>query len=301
MPLANQMHVDLLLSEISVKYRFADFIADRVFPTLPVKQETNLYRVYSRNIRIPETRRANKSASRQFEMEASTSSYQLERHSLHDVVSDEDVMNFDQADLRADVTEHLTDAILRRREKGVADLFTSTSWSLGVSLAAGGKFSDNTTTSNPILVADTAATTIISNAGLRPNFGILPRPGFIAAKNHVSVLDRTKYTSMEMSETMLAALFGLPELLVPIASQDTAAEGLTESISDIWPDVFFVGYKAARPSPLAPSAGYIFERTVPRVKRWREEQLNGEVIEVNMQFQPKIVASLAGYLIKDCV
>ncbi len=299
--LSSQLHVDTLLSEISVKYKFADFIADQVFPILPVKKESDLYRVYSRTIGIPETVRANKGMSRLFEMEASTSSYILQRHALHDVVTDEDETNFDMASLRADVTENLTDAILRRREKTVADLFTSTGWSLGVSLAAANAFSANTTVSNPILIYDTAATTLIANSGLAPNYSILPRPGFIAAKNHISVLDRTKYVSMEMTETMLAALFGIDQLLVPKASYNTAAEGVTESISDIWPDIAFIGYKPARPSRSAPSAGYIFERTMPRVKRWREEKLNGEVIEVNMQFSPQIVASLCGYLVKDCV
>lgn len=299
MPLKNQLHVDTLLSNISVKYKNQDYIADRVFPIMPVKKTSDLYRVYDRNFRIPETKRASKGEARQHIFEVSTAGYRLEHHALKDFVGDTEADNYDLADLRADVTEELTDVIMRRREKSVADLFTSTNWSLGVSLAAANAFSANTTVSNPVPLFDTGASTIIQNSGFPPNFIVLPRDGFVACKNHVSVLDRVKYTSADMTPQMLAALFEVPELLVPLASVDTAAPGVASSISPIFPDHAFLGYKPARPSPMQPSCGYIFEKTRSLVKRWRVEEREADCIEVNKQYQAKVVASLTGYLIKD--
>lgn len=299
MPSRNQIHVDTLLSQISVKYQNRMFIADQVFPVLPVKKTSDLYRVYDRNFRLPETKRANKAESREHNFEVSTASYNLEKHSLRDLVSDDDADNYDIADLRADTTEELTDKILLRREVHVASLFTSTSWSQNVSLTSAQQWSLDTVTSNPIPVMDTAAATVLEQSGFAHNFSIIPHRAMIAVKNHSSIIERIKYTSINITEQMLAGLLDTPNLLVPKAVIDSSAEGVAASIAPIWGDNAFVGYKSPRPSPLKPSAGYIFQKTRPMVKRWREEAREGEMIEVTQHYQAKVVASLAGYLIKD--
>lgn len=292
------IHVDKLLSNVSVKYKNEAYIADMVFPAVPVKKTSDLYRIYTRNFRIPETARANKAEARESDFDVTNSSYVLEKHALKGYVSDDDRDNFDVADLRADMTEDLTDKILRRKEKLVADLFTTTNWSLNVSLSAAQQF-NGTTTADPIAIFDTASTTVIQNSGFMPNFGILPRTGFVNAKNNAQVLDRIKYTSREVTQAMLASLFGLQELLVPNSSYDTSALGVASSISAIWDDNAFVGYKPSRPSPMAPSSGYHFVKKMNEVKRWRVEERESEAIEVNLHFVPKIVASLSGYLMRD--
>ena len=300
-PLANQIHVDSLLSNVSVKYKNSEYIAMSVFPEVAVKKTSDLYRIYDRNFRIPETKRANRGVAREHQFEVSSASYVLERHSLKDYVSDTDADNYDLADLRAETTEELSDVILRRLEKSVADLFTTTNWSLNVSLAAAGAFNANTTVSNPIPVFDTGATTVILNSGFKPNYGILPREAFVACKNHISVLDRTKYTSKEMDVNILASLFGLDELLVPLTSVDSSQYGSAASIAALYGDIAFLGYKPPSAGPLKPSAGYIFRKSLPMVKRWRVEERESDAIEVNMEYVAKVVASLAGYLIKDVI
>lgn len=301
MPLANQIHVDQLLSNVSLRYRNAELIGMSVFPEVQVKKSSDLYRVYDRNFRVPETKRANKGEAREHSFQVSSSSYVLENHALKDYISDDDQDNYDLADLRADTVEELTDVILRRMEKSVADLFTSTNWSLNASLASGARFSDNTTTSNPIPVFDTAQSVVVANSGMKPNFGIITRAGFVAVKNHVSVLDRVKYTSREMTPAMLAGLFDLGELLISNAQYDTSDEGRTSTMSDFWGNCAFVGYKPASAGPKQPSSGYIFRKASPMVRRWRVEERQAECIEVQMKYQAKVVASLSGYLITSIV
>lgn len=301
MPLRNQLHVDKLLSQISVKYRNTMFIADQVFPTLPVKKDSDLFRVYDRDFRLPETLRSNKGLANEHSFDVSNSSYILQQHSLKDYVSDRDAENYDIADLRADTTEELTDKILLRMEKSVADLFTSTSWSQNVSLAAAAQWSLNTTTSNPIIQMDSATTAVLQSAALEANYAVIPHSVLLAAKNHDSIIDRIKYTSADITPNMIAGLFDIPQLLVPKAVIDTSAKGLTPTVSFLWGDNVFVGYKPARPSPLRPSAGYTFKNAIPMTKRWRVEERQSEAIEVNIHYQPKVVASLAGYLLKDAL
>lgn len=296
--LANQVHVDSLLGNISVKYKPEGFIAMEVAPQVSVKKTSDLFRVYDRNFKIPETKRANRGESREHNFDVSTASYNLVRHSLKSFVSDTDADNYDLADLRAETTEELTEKIMLRHELDVAQLFTKTSWSLNVSLAAGATFADNTTTSNPIPVFQTGTSVVIANSGMKPNFGILPRDGYIAVVNHVSVLDRLKYTSAEVNEGKLAALFDLPKgLFVPTIAHDNTTS-LTASVVSIWDsENAFLGYKPDAPGPLKASSLYTFKKAMPLVKRWRAEERESEVIEVNMEYEARVVASLSGYLI----
>jgi hypothetical protein len=296
-PTLNQLHVDTLLGNVSVRYRNNEFVAKEIFPVIPVKKSSDLFRQYSREFRVPETIRAIGGISKEVSFEVSTSSYVLEWHALKDYVADRQAENYDLADLRVDTTENLTDIILRRMEKSVMDLFTKTGWSLNVSLAAANAFSANTTVSNPIPIFDTGASTVIANSGKKPNYGLMNRDTFVACKNHVSVLDRTKYVSAEMDVDMLAALFGLEKLHVSLASVDTAAPGQAASISALLGPNAFLGWKPANPGPLQPSAGYIFQNARPLVKRWRVEEREADCIEVNVEYQAKVVGSLCGYLI----
>lgn len=299
MPLKSQLHTPQLLNNVSVKYKSEGLVALDVFPKVSVAKDDDKYRIYDRNFRIPETKRAPKAAAREFGFDVSTASYALEQHALVDFVGDDEAQNYDMGGLQSDVVENLTDAINRKIEKSVSDLMVKANWSLNVSLAAGAQFNANTTTSDPVPVFDTAATSIIANSGMTPNFGLMKRAGVIACKNHVSILDRIKYTSAEVTPTMLAALFGLPELLVPTAVYDSADEGAAASIADIWGDIAFVGWKPGSPGLKMPSCGYTFMRDNQRVRTWREDQRKATAVEVEVIFQPKVVASLTGYLIGD--
>lgn len=301
MPLKSQLHVNQLLSNVSVKYQNAEYIWDKVFPQVPVMKDTDLYRVYDRNFKVPETKRTPKGVAREFQFEVSTASYALEQHALKDYVGVDEEDNYDQGSLKVDTTENLTDAIYRRIELSVASLFTTTNWSLNVSLAAANAWNANTTVSDPVPVVDTGTSTVIANSGKTPNFMVIPRDGFVAAKNHTSILDRVKYTSSELTQSMLAGLFGVNELHVSTAVQDTAAEGLASTISFMWGDVAFLGWKPASPGLKTPSCGYTFIKNAPRVRSWFDDERNADAIEVEVKFAPKVVASLTGYLIKDII
>lgn len=298
MPLKSSLHVNQLLSNVSVAYQNAEYIADKLFPTIPVVKDTDLYRVYDRNFKVPETKRAPKGVAKEFSFDFSTSSYALEQHAQKDYVGVDEEQQNDQGSLQVDTTEALTDVLLRRKELMMAALFTKTSWSLQVSLAAANAFNANTTVSDPVPIFDTGATTVISNSGKTPNFGYMPRPEFVAVKNHISVLDRVKYTSSEVSQAMIQALIGIGELHIPTAIQDTAAEGIAFSGSAFFANNCFIGWKPGNGGGIkTPSCGYTFQSSAPRVRSWFDNERSATAIEVEMKVQPKVVASLTGYLI----
>lgn len=297
----NQLHVNQLLSNVSVQYKNSDYKWDKLFPQVSVKKDSDLYRVYERNFRMPESNRSPGGVAREFTFDVSNSSYVLEQHALKDYVPVDDAENYDMGGLEVDTTEILTDAIYRRVEKSVADLFVAANWSLGVSLAAAAAWSQNTTVSDPVPVFDTAATTIIANSGQTPNCALMPRNVFTAVKNHISVLDRVKYTSSELGENMVAALIGAQELHVATAVQDTAAEGAAASVSNFYGNIAWLGYKAGSPGLKQASAGYVFMKDMPRVRSWFDNERNAMAIEVEVKYQAKVIASLTGYFINGAV
>jgi len=301
MPQKSQLHVNQLLSNVSVQYKNSEYIWDKVCPQVLVAKDSDLYRVYERNFKMPETKRAPKGVANEFSFDFSTSSYLLEQHALKDYIGVDEEQNNDIGSLQVDATENLTDAIYRKIELSVAKLFTTTSWSLNVSLAAANAFSQNTTVSDPVPIFDTGASTVIANTGKTPNFGILPRNAYIAVKNHVSVLDRVKYTSSEVSQAMVASLLGLSEMLVPTAVQDTALQGLTPSLSNFYGDIAFLGWKPPAAGIKQPSCAYTFISSMPRTRTWFDEERNANAVEVEVKYEAKVVASLTGYLIKAVV
>lgn len=302
-PLRSQLHVDQLLSNIAVKYENKNLIHDKVFPMVPVKKQTDLYRTYDRNWVIPPTGRAIGGLAREHVFGVGSSSYSLQKEALKSYVPDTAAENYDLTDLRADLTMDLVEKINMKKEQDCAALFTTTSWSLGASLAAADTWLTGTGT--PIPLFDTAAATVLGNSGAQPNYAIVPLDSYIALKNHTTVVDRVKYTSRELSPAIIGALIGVNELLVPNMYVDSGiygASAATGAVASLWKaDFAFLGTKPASPGFFALSSGYMFQRNKPLVRRWREEEREADAIEVDCEYQFKVVASLSGYYINNTI
>jgi hypothetical protein len=258
-PLRTQLHVDQLLSNVAVKYENKRFLHDQVFPMVPVKKTSDLYRTYTRQWSIPETNRAVGGLAREHQFEVGTTSYSLEKHALKSYVADTAAENYDITSLEVDTTTELVEKIMMRKEASCAALFTSTSWSLGASLGAGADAWD-TTTGAPINIFDTGTSVVVSNSGVKPNFAILPIEVYNTVKNHTTIVDRVKYTSRELSPAIIGGLLGVTDLLVPDIYYDSGVYGAsaaTGAIGSIWKrNMAFLGYKAPAAGMMQLSAGY---------------------------------------------
>jgi hypothetical protein len=301
MPLRSQVHVDELLSNVSIKHRNENYNAFNIFPEVAVKNSSDVYRVYNRDFRIPETKRASKAEAREHTFYVSTATYVCEEHGLKDHVGDSEARNYDVSDLRAETTMELTNKILLRLERTVARLFTTTAWSQSLSLAAAANWTD-TTTSNPISHFDTGSVQIVQNSGMFPNYLLFGHDSWNGFKNNANVLDRIKYTSKDVDQNIAAGLIGVKDVYMSYSVEDTAPQDATAtSISGLWADKAFLGYKPPSPGLLQPSTGYIFRVNVPMVKRWRVEERAAEAIEVNMEYSAKVISSFCGFLINNTV
>lgn len=305
---SSQIHRNKPLENLSVAYKPMGFIADLLAPKYMVQHESDTYYVYAKDtMSLPETIRADGAESNQATFNVTTSSYQLVEHALHDDVTDRQRANADTAiKPELDVTEDLTRKILIRREVELMRLIqTTTNWGNLTSLTSTFAWSANTTLSNPITVMDSVSTQILSQSGVVPNVVALAQASFLAAKEHVSVLDRIKYTSPDsVTPEMLARLWNVGTVLVSKAIRNTADEGMTETTtaqSFIMTDTAFVAYIEPTPKLKMVSALTTFwsnEGGSPYiVKKWREEKLSADRIECSAMYQAKCIASDAAALI----
>lgn len=308
MPLSKTIHRDKPLENISIAYKPSGLIEQEISPVVKVKKESDQYYVYSRqSLAVPETLRANGAESNKATFDVSTSSYRLDEHSLHDDVTDRDRENADDAiNLDVDTTEILTERILLRREVSCADmLFSTNNFSNSASLTSTMAWNQNTTLSNPITIVDSATAAIIQQSGKVPNILVTNDASFRGAKEHTSIIDRVKYTSADsVTETILAKLFTIDKLVVGRSVYNSADEGTgTDTMTFIWTNCAWLGYVERNAGLKKVSAIYTLQKydegSPYIVKKWREEKLGADRIEVSSMFQHKAVATNCAFLIRD--
>ena len=296
------IHVNQPLSNISIKYRNTDYIADDIGPKIQVKKEVDLYYVHNTNFRLAETLRANGAPSNQITWGVSTASYKLNRHALKDILTDRDRANADAA-VQAEMnrTEELTDQIMLRNEKECeAVLFTTTTFSNNTTYTTTATQSWKTSTVFPTKDIISATSVIKKSSAKHPNTMVMGQSAYDTVRENSNVYGRIQYVERAIvTEDVLAALFDIDRVMVGSGIIDSDKTGLSESTDYIWGDNVFLGYIAPRPGMRTPSALYKFEQGSRYVKKWRDDLREGDWLEVNQTYQFKSPATACGYLIKS--
>jgi hypothetical protein len=305
MPEPNDVHVDQVLTGMSVQYKNASFIANQVLPIVSVKKESDKYYIYDKRDRfaVPNTLRAPKTESKQASWNVGTDDYSCEEHALNDLIDDREYANADKPlDVKRDTIENLTDLLLLAQEKRVADLvFSTTNITNNTTLTGTDQWND-AANSDPIGDIVTAKQTVHSNIFLQPNTLILGKEVFDILTQHPDILDRYKWTKEGIiTADMLAKLFGFDRVLVGEAGYDSANEGQTEDIDYVWGKDALIAYIEPRPSLRRPSLGYTFQARPFQVRSARIETKHSDWFETSHVVDENLVAVDCAYLIKDAV
>jgi len=315
-PSINSVHVDAILTNISVAYlqKQDNFIADKVFPIVPVDKKSDKFFVYTKNdwFRDEAQRRADATESAGSGYNLSTGTYSAEVYAFHKDVGDQTVANADAPlnPLR-EATEFVTQRLLLRRElQFVSDFFTTGVWADDVTGVAGSPSSGETkqwsdyTSSDPIDDIEEAKSEVLSNTGMEPNTLVLGYEVFRQLKNHPDLVDRIKYTSSQtITQDMLARMFDLDRVLVAKAVKATNNEGASEAYSYAYGKAALLAHVAPNPGLMTPSAGYHFSWTgvsggigsTIGVSSFRMESLKAERVEAEMSFDNKVIGADLGY------
>ena len=299
-PTRSDAHVNRPLTNISIAYiqKAADFVADKVFPIVPVLKQSDRYFTYSKDywFRTNAEKRAPaaESAGAGFAID-NTPNYFCDVFAEHMDVADQTRANADDPlNMDRDATLFVTQGLMLKREK----LFMQKFMAPGIWQGhAGGDFTPSTkwsaSNSNPMNDVDLLKSEVKSKTGFLPNTLVVSNDTFFALRNNSTVLDRIKYTQRGIiSEELLAALFGVDKFLVASAVLNSAQEGAAGNFDFLTSASFLLAYANPSPSILQPSAGYIFSwqglfgagAQGNRIKTFRMEHLEADRIEGEMAF-----------------
>ncbi|RXG64276.1 hypothetical protein ES695_13325, partial [Candidatus Atribacteria bacterium 1244-E10-H5-B2] len=89
MPEPENVHIDKVLTNVSVMYRNAAYVGTQIMPIVPVKKKSDIYYIYDSKadrFRVPFTLRAPKTESRTVDWKVTTDGYVCDEHALNDLI-----------------------------------------------------------------------------------------------------------------------------------------------------------------------------------------------------------------------
>lgn len=315
-PNINSVHVDAILTNISIGYlqNQDNFIADKVFPVIPVEKRSDKFFVYTKNdwFRDEAQRRAPGTESAGGGYNLSTDTYSADVFAFHKDVDDQTTANADAPlnPLR-EATEFVTRRLMLRRElQFISDFFTTGVWAEDVEGVAGtpgageAKQWSDYTASDPIDNIEEAKAEILGSTGMEANTLVLGYDVFKALKHHPDLVERIKYTSSQtITSDMIAAMFDIPRVLVAKAVRATNKEGVAEAYGFAHGKGAALYHVAPTPGLLTPSAGYTFAWTgvsgglgaTIGTSSFRMESIKSDRVEAEMAFDNKVIGADLGY------
>ena len=327
--LANLGHIDRALTNISIAYvQGADaFVADKVFPIVPVQKRSDVYFKYSKEDmfrdEVKERGQGAESAGGDYNVEVEDP-YLCKKYAYHKDITEEERTNYDSPlSVDRDTTEWLTHKWLLNRELNFANKFFKTGvWGTEFT----GKTSNPSTgqvlkwseeLSDPIKNVNDAMLQMAEETGRKPNFAIMAPDVFYALKQHGDIMDRIKYTQKGViTLDLIAGLFELDQVFIPwgILNKGEKTPKYSEDEADmnfIYKGSMLLGYKTSRPSLKSPTAGYIFSWTGlegtgaygGRIVRLPMDMLGlgTERIEIEGAYDQKVICKDMGIFFKELV
>jgi hypothetical protein len=307
---------------MSVAYmqKAENFIADKVFPVVPVDKQSDKYFSYDKNdwLRDEARLRTDGTESVGSGYNISTESYYADVFAIHKDIGDQTRANADAPiNVDREAAEFVTHRLLTRREiQWSADFMSAGVWGttvVGVPGApGGGQFRqwNDYINSDPIEDVEAGKAAILGVTGLEANTLVLGYDAFRQLKNHPDLVDRIKYTSAQtITEDMIARMFDVDKVYVSKAIKATNAEGAAGAYSFTTGKTAMLCHVAPAPGLLTPSAGYTFQWTgvsgglgaTIGTSSFRLESLRATRIEAELAFDNKVVGTDLGYFFNTCV
>jgi hypothetical protein len=329
MPTTSDVHINAPLTNVSVAYMQddKDFIADKIFPSVPVEKRSDIFWKFSKSDwrRTDAKKRAPGTESAGVGWNNDTDLYYCDVYAVHKDVEDQVRANADSNfRLDSDATKFITGQLLLKRDiDWAAEYFASGIWDTehtGVASAptAGEFLQWDLSSSDPLSDQTGFAIDFRQLTGFNMNFMVLGADVWKALKNHPAILDRVKYTQKGVvTKDLVASFFDVDRLEICYATQaigpqinDAALQDAASTYEFIVPSKnVLMGYAPRSPSLMTPSAGYTFvwkgyaagNSQGLRISQFRMEHLKSDRIEAEMTYDMKVVSTDCGVFLIDAV
>jgi hypothetical protein len=308
-----QSKIDVALSQFARRYSNNAFIAELLFPRVPVQKQSNKYYVFGREHlqNLENTLRAPGAAAERIKHTVSTAPYNAEDHALAAFLPDEERGNWEAGgDVEQVKTRVVSEKLMLDAEIRAAALATATgNYAAGYSttLVGTAQWSDYGATSDPFLDVETAKSQL-ALSGVQATHMFIGDQVWRKLINHPDVIDRFKYTTggRIIGKAEMAAFFDIPNIIVASAVKRSAAA----ANSFIWGKNVIVANIQPTESMEDPSFGKTFvwtsapgtsEGFQTEIGRVSPPSAKSDEIAVHWYYDQRITGNDTGYLIAAAV
>lgn len=324
-PTPKELHVDGYLTDFSVAFAqdASGFVANQVFPTVPVAKKSDLYLIFDESFfkRDEFETRPLGGRSKTVGYKVTNDSYSCEEESLAHLIDDRIRANADEPmDPDRAATRLLTEqAMIHKDLRWASTFFAASIWANDIQGVAATPtlgtqiLQWDQTGANPMSDIDYFKDVMYLATQRMPNVLVVGTKVWRVLKQSTDILERIKYTQRGVvTEELVASMLGLDKIVVARGVQNTAAEGIAASYSWInTEDSMLLLYTAPAPALEQPSAGYTFAWTglLPGatnemggvIERGRDTFAHSDHIELRIAYDMKVIAPTLGTYFYDVV
>lgn len=211
-------------------------------------------------------------------------------------------------------TARAYNTVLSSQEERTANLiFNATTWTGSSLTTAVTNEWDDASNATPIVDVEAAVQNVYDNSGLWANALIINRKVFRNLRNCQSVIDRINSAGAgnpskaeDVTEAMLSAVFDLENIIVAGSSLNSANEGQSASISQIWSDEYAMVCRVSNsPDFRDPCIGRTFHWSEDgssiggTVESYRDESVRSDIIRVRHDVDEVVLYPQAGHLLSN--
>jgi hypothetical protein len=324
-PVEGDLLVSAPLTQVAANY-IQDtnlYIANRVFPVIPVEEQYGEYFTFDRGdfYRREAGKRGPGAESRGggFRIEKGVL-YSADVHAFHQDVDDQTAARYRSLfDLESAATEFVTQNLLLEREQlWAATYFVPAVWGTnleGVAAAPGaGQFLQwDQANSTPVADIRLQKRLMGRVTAVRPNTLVITEEVRDVLAMHDDITSRYMPVAgaqpVEVTDAQIAAALGIENIVVAQAVVNLAPEGAADDFATIFNNHALLVYANPRPSIFQPSGGYIFgwngypgaNGFAERVKRFRLERNAAWRIEGEMAYGMGLVSVDLGVFFEDVI
>ncbi len=304
--------LDLGAALMEHQMQAGSLIGTQLFPITPVAKQAATYSAITRESILiqSDAKRGSGGGYNRGDYEAKDKTYSCKEFGLEFKLGD-DKRSLYASDFDAELagTQITMDRLMRAQEIRIATAAFNTSTFTGASLYTDVSANawDQSADATPVDNVIAAKEIVRKNCGIEPNTMVIGQTTFnnlIKADDIKSRIVNVAMLTEQQIANALAPIFGVRQILVGKGVYNTADEGATMSISDIWSDDYALICVSSMGAGLEmPSIGRTFLWTADSpsnatVEQYREEQTRSDIFRVRHYVDEELIDPYFGHLLK---
>lgn len=300
--------VDAVLTNVARAFRPSGFISQTILPRVPVEVDSGKYPVFDGFFDDDtDPKVADRVETPEVDFEWSEDTYYCEDYRLKASITKKEERNAHSVlRLRQNKLTTVQTRMAIRRERRVAEMLRKTTNGGQLNLGAGVSNKWNVDAATIEADIKTGSLASYNATGLGTNTIVIPYEVAYEMAIQQDIREIIKYTVpgdrilIEGERVLPAVLHGHKVVIPKGAMRNTAKEGATKSLSDIWSDSVRLIYVPEGGGGWGiPATGYTFVAEPEIVDRWRDDDPPVEFVRAWECVDEKVAAPDLGYEIND--